>query len=226
MSAMRGCSWSITINNPKSADDENIQRARQRGWKVVGQKELGENGTPHYQLMLKTPQVRFSAIKKAFPRAHIELARNVEALETYVQKEDTRVGNLQETNEMYPSLTKLWDLFYQYITTIGDYTISTFPRNEDRRLEIFDEFVETYIEQMYHIETMAVNPQIRSCVKKYISAIFLRCEKQRVLISIARQVSQTDGNNVEVDSIKEDASENSESSASSYDEGEESETEY
>ena len=61
----RATCWSITINNPLPADDENIARAKQRsGWKVEGQLEKGENGTPHYQLMVKTPQIRFDPLRK------------------------------------------------------------------------------------------------------------------------------------------------------------------
>lgn len=47
-SSDRSIYWSITINNPREDDEENIAVARQRGWIVEGQKEVGENGTPHY----------------------------------------------------------------------------------------------------------------------------------------------------------------------------------
>jgi len=70
----RATVWSVTINNPTPSDEEGIALARQRGWQVEGQKEKGSEGTEHYQLMVKTPQVRFSAVKKAFPRGHIEAA--------------------------------------------------------------------------------------------------------------------------------------------------------
>lgn len=73
--------WSLTINNPTQEDEEAIALARQRGWKVEGQKEVGKEGTPHYQLCLDcSQQQRFSAVKKAFPRAHIEAAKSVVAL--------------------------------------------------------------------------------------------------------------------------------------------------
>jgi len=113
----RATCWSVTINNPLPADDENIALAKQKsGWKVEGQLEKGENGTPHYQLMVKTPQTRFGSIKKAFPRAHIEPARDIKALSKYVSKEETRIGTLP-LNDKYPSLTVLWDLFYGFIRT-------------------------------------------------------------------------------------------------------------
>lgn len=43
----RHSKWSVTINNPTEADEDSIHRARQKGWKVWGQKEVGEEGTEH-----------------------------------------------------------------------------------------------------------------------------------------------------------------------------------
>jgi len=65
--------------------------------------------------MVKTPQVRFSAVKKAFPRAHIEVARNPAALATYVSKEETRVGQLPGKSELYPSQAKTFGMFVDWI---------------------------------------------------------------------------------------------------------------
>lgn len=85
--------WILTINNPEESDDVDISRARDKGWLVEGQKEKGKDGTEHYQIYVKSKQ-RFSALKKAFPRAHIEVCRNPDAVRQYVKKEDTRIGNL------------------------------------------------------------------------------------------------------------------------------------
>ena len=188
----RATCWSVTINNPVASDDESIARAKQRsGWSVTGQKEQGENGTEHYQLMVKTPQTRFSSIKKAFPRAHIEVARNVKALAEYVQKEDTRVGSLP-TNDKYPSLTKLWDLFNDYLT---EWNISRQLMAGNDALYYFDLFIAAYIEKGYHIETMGVNPQIRSAVKRYLPAVIARIRSSR---------SQTDRQTTEENIAGED----------------------
>lgn len=112
----RATCWSLTLNNPTEDDDECIARARQKGWKVDGQPEKGEKDrTRHYQLILRTPQVRFSAVKKAFPRAHIEIARNPQALETYCHKEETRDGELPSSSDKYPSLSKFWKLVYRVV---------------------------------------------------------------------------------------------------------------
>lgn len=191
----RATCWSVTINNPLPADDENIALAKQRsGWKVEGQLEQGENGTPHYQLMVKTPQTRFGSIKKAFPRAHIEPARDIKALSNYVTKEDTRIGTLPSNNK-YPSLTGLWELFYTYIRTEQ----LAIPDDEEARLVIFDTFIGLHIELGYHVETMGVNPQMRSAVKKYLPSLMFRAEK------IRRQTDrQTDTNNLSDSSIHDE----------------------
>lgn len=189
----RATCWSVTINNPLPADDENIALAKQRsGWKVEGQLEQGENGTPHYQLMVKTPQTRFGSIKKAFPRAHIEPARDMKALTKYVTKEDTRIGTLP-ANDKYPSLVRLWDMFYGYLRTEQ----LAIPDDEEARLVIFDTFIGLQIELGYHVETMGVNPQMRSSVKKYLPSLMFRAEK------IRRQQTdrQTDINNLSESSI-------------------------
>lgn len=62
---------------------------------VKYQDEIGDEGTLHIQGAVQTTQVRFSAIKKWLPRAHIEVARNKKALLNYVEKEDTAVPNTQ-----------------------------------------------------------------------------------------------------------------------------------
>jgi len=186
---IRATAWSVTINNPIDADEENIALARQRGWRVEGQKEVGKEGTPHYQLLLKTPQVRFNAVKKAFPRAHIEVARKTAALEQYVHKEDTRVGELPQTSELYPSLQKFWDMLYDYMTVAGWEEgqrgwerISNGVKeylDPDTSLVYLDLFADRMICKGYIIETMVVNPQIRSIFKNFSSSILIRSSLRR-----------------------------------------------
>lgn len=186
MTARATC-WSVTINNPIPADEENISLARQRGWTVDGQLEKGESGTPHYQLLVKTPQVRFSAIKKQFPRAHIEVARNPTALSNYVHKEDTKVAELSSDSKFYPSLQKLWDMFADYVIDKSNGAYHDWT--EKRWLREFDLCIGQLIQQGYVVETMAVNPQIRCCVSKFGDSIIFR--------SIRRQSDrQTDNNSV------------------------------
>jgi len=190
----RATCWSLTVNNPTDQDYEDMATANQRsGWKVKGQLEKGADGTPHLQLMLQSPQVRFSAVKKQFPRAHIEIARSPAALEKYVGKEETRVGVIQDS-AMYPSLSKLWSLLFTRNNTEekDGWDCTQFPRvlpyNEDVARDIqqyplvwFDQQIGLLIEDGYHVETMAVNPQVRSCWKNYWPSIMTRCYNEFII---------------------------------------------
>lgn len=173
MSTQRATSWSLTLNNPTSADEECINLARQKGWKVEGQLEKGENGTPHYQLLVQTPQVRFSAVKKMFPRAHIEVARNVAALKEYVHKEKTREGELPTQQEKYPSLSKFWIMVTQYWTAcekdrldVGElpHRVVFYRSGEEPDAEclhmMLKEAINHYIALGYHVESFYSPPNI------------------------------------------------------------------
>jgi len=188
-SAKRSSFWSLTINNPTPDDEEEISLARQKGWKVEGQIEVGENGTPHYQLFLSTGQVRFSAVKKAFSRAHIEPARNPAALKQYVHKEETRVGQLKEQDDKYPSLSKFWMLIFEYhychekyafdMDEIDNDNITFYDKRNFKdprvRLATLDAAVNYMITQGYHVESIAINPSTRASFSRYGHSILQRC---------------------------------------------------
>lgn len=179
---VRANCWSVTINNPGAADEDNIALARQRGWKVVGQLEQGEQGTKHYQLMLQTPQVRFSAIKKAFPRAHIEVSRNSAALSKYVQKEETRLASLSIDQSLFPSQVQLWAWYGVY------YYQAKRIQPKATNLEIFDLMCGQKIRQGYYIGAECMNPQIRAYIKKFGECIAHR-EAQKIA-SLDRQTDR------------------------------------
>lgn len=160
MSVRSNC-WSVTINNPNRSDEENIAQARQKGWKVYGQLEKGESGTPHYQLMIRTPQVRFSALKKAFPRAHIEVSRNPAALEAYVQKDETRQAPLSVSQDKYPTQSQVYRWFAFYYRDIKK------DKPSATNLEIFDVMCAQKIRQGFYIDANVMNPQIRAFIKKF-----------------------------------------------------------
>lgn len=142
--------------------------------------------------MVKTPQIRFSTIKKAFPRGHIEAARNVAALEQYVHKEETRVGGLATASEMYPSLSKLWDLIYDFcVRNMIDTT--RLRHHGECNLDTFDFAIRFLILRGFHVETIASNPQTRSCWKNYATEIMKR--------SADRQTDRQDETFTEEDSI-------------------------
>lgn len=210
MSTQRHSIWSVTINNPTSADEEEIARARQKGWKVEGQLEKGENGTPHYQLMVNSGQVRFSAVKKAFTRAHIEPARNKAALEQYVHKEDTKIGELVSSNEFYPSLSKFWKLVYKkfldnnWLLNFDPYDSRAekemckdfyydikFPRDTrvsmgTLMVEALDYVVAQLVEEGYHVEHFLSPPNISS-FRKFHFELLIRARKELSAEETARQ---------------------------------------
>jgi len=191
MATIRATTWSVTINNPTAKDEEEIEVARQKGWRVEGQKEQGEGGTLHYQLCVRTPQVRFSAVKKAFSRAHIEVARNPTALSTYVHKEETRVSELGAPSDKYPSLNKYWDMIYAKFDVCEkwgwDQTTSD-VRFYDARMQAeleldpltwLDRETAEFIEQGYFVEHHVVNPAVRSQWRKFFSAILKRARMRQ-----------------------------------------------
>lgn len=94
--------WSITINNPTEEDRSRLTSPPEWVQRVIRQDEQGEGeGTLHIQGAVQCRgQQRFSRIKEWLPRAHIEAARNVQALQEYVKKENTAVPGTQvdETN--------------------------------------------------------------------------------------------------------------------------------
>lgn len=188
--------WSLTINNPTPDDREAIATARSRGWQVEGQVEKADTtGTPHLQLCLKTPHIRFGAVKKVFPRAHIEPARNPAALKNYVHKEETRMEELDAGGDKYPSMSRFTILVLQEFCSAywndkeglhcdalerGEIAYYRFydgdaptPRERgaildpDEWLEFLDDATRRLVLKGFHVERYAVNPQFRSSWKKF-----------------------------------------------------------
>lgn len=95
----RATHWSVTINNPTDADREALKNPPQFVKKVMYQDEIGEGGTLHIQGYANTAQVRLSQLKKWLPRAHLEVARDKNALMKYVQKAETSVEGTQKVVE-------------------------------------------------------------------------------------------------------------------------------
>lgn len=82
--------WCFTINNPTERDAEELSQFE--CLYMVYQKEQGENGTPHYQGVLGFSSCkRFSTLKNLLPRAHFEVARNVQSSIQYCQKPEGRL---------------------------------------------------------------------------------------------------------------------------------------
>lgn len=193
MTTQRATCWSVTINNPTPADEEEIAVARQKGWKVEGQLEKGDGGTLHYQLSVKTPQVRFSAVKKAFSRGHIEQARNVAALEQYVSKLDTRVAPLAISQDRYPSQGKYFELLWEII--LADTTnASEYRRPQGKRFSnpkhAMIKATAALIRQGYYVENIAANPMTSYCWDLWHDSILHRWQVARQTDTSVVQTSE------------------------------------
>jgi len=172
MSTDRSSCWSITVNNPTQED----LKCEMPGWKLSGQYEEGEEGTMHFQGMLTTPQVRFSAVKRVFPRAHIEVARNKKALEKYTTKEDTRVGAFESTGvptifEYQRKVCELWDKqkFEECLLLFKD------KSDDEVALIYVDSLCANMIaEGAAGLEFVAINPMWRSSWKRFYRSIITR----------------------------------------------------
>ena len=174
----RGTCWSVTINNPT---EEDLKFQFPPGWKMEGQIELGKEGTQHYQGMLKTPQVRFSAVKKYLSRAHIEIARNATALAAYVHKEDTRVAEVAP----YKSLT-VFGLMDMVIAEWDDEEFTRYCELNKKELpvDLYSRYSDVIIRELIEngaeggIEYVAINPMWRSAWLKFGSAMVKRAKNK------------------------------------------------
>lgn len=231
----RASCWSVTINNPTDADYENMEHARQRGWKVEGQLEKGEEGTPHLQLMVRTPQVRFSAVCKMFPRAHVEPARNVAALSTYVHKEKGRVAPIPTGSDSYPSQAKFWYLVAKKMNnnqphwTMDDKNALRHPDACDPEdgyrpnrafmyqdafdrivgsdpLKYLDIWTEELIAEGYYVECHATNPAVRAAWKKWWRSIVYRAMETARQTDIRVQIPGIPSPDVEYNQLDADDS--------------------
>lgn len=184
----KSCCWSVTINNPTDDDITQWECLKDYDWvkEVSGQLEKGENQTPHIQGMVKTLSVRFSQIKKALPRAHIEAARSQAALAKYVVKEETRVGviptaKVATQSDIQKRILKM--TLEKFLTTDSENTKDRFYawlqmenlKNKHFSESYIDAAVRTLIlEGYFGIEFVMSNPQVRLAFKKYFCEIIIR----------------------------------------------------
>lgn len=173
--------WSITINNPTDADIESWKHAKALHWvkDAIGQLEKGQNGTLHIQGLLKTEKVRFAQVKKAFPRAHVEPARNQNALEVYVQKPETRVASI--TPAKIATATDIQRQLHTEVLEFRDrhYSGMSFPEIRSQIEKNWEAFLDSAVEKLmlqgyYGAEFVVCNPQVRSAYRRYIYPMVIR----------------------------------------------------
>jgi len=185
----RSCYWGPCTQFGLVAFPEQRALAEQRGWKVDGQEEVAPTtGTRHIQFWVKTPQVRESEVRSVFQGAHVEKAVNPKKVMNYCKKEATRSGVIPQASDKYPNQDKLFKLFGVWI---GDQHIRStrwlYDDDGQRRrnvrgdiwLQQFDQCCGELIEKGYRVESLAVNPAVRSAIKKFGNAIFERYIKER-----------------------------------------------
>lgn len=190
----RGSYWSITINNPTDDDNQRWSSLGNEPWvkKCDGQLERGEEGTLHLQGYVQTAHGRFlSKIRAALPRAHVEIARNAQALVKYVHKEETRVGKIEAIKTAGPG--DVQHELYQELLYNGRQYFDTWKLDQDEFLwnltehefwikrnweQLFDAAISRLIRAGYFgVEFAAANNQIRSAFKKYLPDILYRCHQ-------------------------------------------------
>ena len=182
----RASDWSITINNATAEDHERIRSLGQHKWFKKFTNQFEEASTEHIQGYLKTEYIRWSAIKKAFPRAHIEVAENKHALNNYVQKNDlTYKSEGIEVAEVCSIGSVHKSCAFKYPTYEDCKAAYDKQENpEEYALTELDDAVKKLIRKgVFGVEFIGANPQTRSVYKKYYLSLMYR--------EYARQASST-----------------------------------
>jgi len=168
------------------------------GWELEGQYEEGEEGTTHFQGLLKTPKTAFTTIKRYMPRAHIEKARNAAALKKYVHKQETRLAEFSQKHKI-PTIFELQtqvagglgsaEGIQKHFAEERDLLLRSDDIDEKKKglamdidtyfMECLDEHTATLIESgETGIEFIAINPMWRSSWKRFWKSILKRTQKQ------------------------------------------------
>lgn len=181
---VRSTNWSVTAfydtpNTPsKSTREFQIEDARRKGWIVSGQVEkCPDTGSLHFQLSVKTPQVRARALMDAFPHAEVQVARNPTALDNYVHKEETRVEELKKVS-IAITWSNVCDKFFDWIYQ-SDVDELWKTRDYEKRLNLWDQFIDESIGHGIRCELIGVNPQYRSSIQKYWNGMCLQAQGRR-----------------------------------------------
>lgn len=194
LSDMRATAWSVVMwmIDQTGYTPETINEFVQQmpnDWSLEGQMERGEeSGKLHYQLLLKTPQVRGTRVQKFFPKCDIGDAQNFHALQNYVHKEKTRVGEFKTVENRSPQWSVVCDKFFDWLIAEQP-MVSFFGQTDEERLRLWDKFIGLSIEEGMRVDIIGVNPQYRSCIGRYWQN-YIRLARTR--ISVDKLDRQTD----------------------------------
>jgi len=181
-----GTVWSITINNPTEDDRTALKTWPSFVKETVYQDEIGEeNNTLHIQGMVKCRYtVKFNSIKRWLTRAHIQKARNSDALKNYVQKSETAVPGTQVSESVSPLENKEYVIPSKFPRLVVKYAKKYMEVHDWKvngvwydmyevynRKHFVDAVIDATIRQMiregFHIELLAVNPAIMKALRTY-----------------------------------------------------------
>jgi len=169
---MKTTAWCITMwltpETGYTAETINVfTQAMPNDWSLEGQMEQGHNsGKLHYQLLLKTPQTRGTRVQKYFPKCTIDQARKFHALQQYVHKTDTRVGEFKTVENRSPQWKTVRNRFFDWILTEKtDYGF--FGVVDEERMKLWDTFIGLSLREGMEVDIIGVNPQYRSCIQRY-----------------------------------------------------------
>jgi len=230
--------YSVVINNPTPQDEVDINSAKTMGWLVEGQKEVGKNGTPHYQLAVGTNEP-WKVVKGQFPRANIQEAEDPVALRRYVVKTETRALDFtlpaaktkcqpkKLTNvEFFDGLLcTMWDMDTTYAHRTKQYLQQSIE--QDSSLNLYDKAVEHWMEDAstpqfaMDLGTRANRPDVRAIYRRYRSAIaklWHPHEEENLTMNIQ---DADDDSSLEQDASGTVGEEHDDSEAASEDSGEE-----
>lgn len=142
-------------------------QAMPNDWSLEGQMEQGhDSGKLHYQLLLKTPQTRGTRIRKFFPKCYIDEAKKYHALQQYVHKTDTRVGEFKTVENRSPQWKTVRNRFFDWILTEKTDN-GFFGVVDEERMKLWDTFIGLSLREGMEVDIIGVNPQYRSCIQKY-----------------------------------------------------------
>jgi len=197
MSQDRNSAWSLTLFNNEWKDFQHPS------WTLEGQEELcPATGKLHYQGMLHTGQVRFSAVKKVFPKAHIEPCRDPVALKKYVHKAATRAAQPTRTGRTMNRDKFFADVFEHMWNSDADHM------EEDIKTDRHCNLLLQVVEQMlmaggdWSYSYMAMNPQTKQLWERFRNVYYTSWREEYENNIAGGQTEDADDNS----SVEQDSS--------------------